>query len=461
MRFARLRRLILLSLALSATLPLPASPAGDRLADGLDEGGAGSGGAVRAERSPYRGHGTRYDYLPLNVFLGERLYLHSDRVGLKFDLDASRRADLFLAHRYEGTPLDKAATVLEGMALREQGTDLGIAYRMPAGGGTLSAELLRNVDGDSEGTELRLRYEFEHRRGTLRLWPQATLGWRDAKLNDYYYGVRAAEATAARPAYEAGAGLNLTLALYATYPLGRHVQLLGGLSATHWPGTVRNSPIVERGLQTAATLGLLFEHSPAPRDWAEPRGRPLWVKLYYGKASECDVAKIVRLVCNSTQTPEQTRVASVEVGRTLIERWNGWNMDLAGYVGLLHHDENGFQPDHWQVHAYFKPYWYGLPWRDRVKTRLGLGTGLSFAGRIPFIEARDQARRGETTSKLLTYLDPSIDFSLGDLIGSRALKDTYLGLGVSHRSGIFGLSRLLGNVDGGSNYIYAYLEFAL
>ena len=453
----RLTHLILLSLALC--LPVAASPAGDRLAEALPEGGAGSGGAVRAERSPYRGHGTRYDYLPLNLFLGERLYVHADRVGLKWDLDAARRVDLFLAHRYEGTPLDRAATVLEGMALREQGTDLGIGFRMPAAGGTLGAELLRNVDGASGGAELRLRYGLERRRGALRLWPQATLAWRDAKLNDYYYGVRAAEDEPGRPAYEAGAGLNLQLAIYATYPIGRHWQILGGIAATQWAATVRNSPIVERGLQTAATVGLLLEHSPQPRDWAETR--PLWLKFYAGKASECDVLQIVLLRCTSTQTPEHTRVASVEVGRTLIERWNGWNMDLAGYVGLLYHDENGYQPDHWQVNAYFKPYWYGLPWRERVKTRLGLGTGLSYAGRVTYMEARDGARRGGGTNKLLTYLDPSIDFSLGDLVGSRALKDTYLGLGVSHRSGIFGMSRLLGNVDGGSNYIYAYLEFAL
>ena len=457
MRRVHPSRLVLLSLAFAATCA--ASPSGDRFADALPEGGAGSGGAVRAERSPYRGTGLRYDYLPLNVFLGERVFVHSDRVGVKHDLDAARRVELFLAHRYEGTPLDRDSAVLAGMALREQGTDLGIAWRSRAAWGTLSAELLRNVDDASDGTELRLRYEFEHRRGNLRLWPQATLAWRDAKLNDYYYGVRAAESAPARPAYEAGDGFNLQLALYATYPLGRHLQLLGGVSATQWAGTVRNSPIAERGLQTAATLGLLYEHSPAPRDWAQTR--PLLVKLYYGKASECDVLQIALLRCTSTQTPEQTRVAAVEVGRTLIERWNGWNMDLAGYLGLLHHDENGFQPDHWQVNAYFKPYWYGLPWRDRVKTRLGLGTGLSYAGRVPQIEARDQARRGERTNKLITYLDPSIDVSLGDLIGSRALKGTYVGIGVSHRSGIFGLSRLLGNVDGGSNYIYTYVEFAL
>jgi outer membrane protein len=453
----RIARLILLSqLALT---PLAASPHGDRFDAALEAGGAGSGGAVRAERSPYVGDGVRYDYLPVNVYAGEHAYLHWDRVGLKLDVDAERHVDVFLAHRYEGTPLLRPPVSLAGMDLREQGTDLGFGYRRRMAWGTLGVELLHNVDDASRGSEARLRLVEEIRRGGLRLRPQAMLSWRDTKLNDYYYGVRAAEAGAARPAYVAGSGLNLELALYATYPLSRHWQLLGGVSATQWAGSVRASPIVENRLQAAATLGLLYEHSPQADAWSE--SRPLWVKLYYGKASECDVAQIVQLACTSTSTPEDTRVASIELGRTLIERLNGWNMDIAGYVGLLHHDENGFQPDHWQVNAYFKSFWYGLPWRERVKTRIGIGSGLSYAGRIPTIEARDQARRRKNTNKLITYLDPTVDVSLGDLVGSRALKNTFVGLGVSHRSGIFGLSRLLGNVDGGSNYIYTYIEFGI
>ena len=53
------------------------------------------------------------------------------------------------------------------------------------------------------------------------------------------------------------------------------------------------------------------------------------------------------------------------------------------------------------------------------------------------------------------------DISLGDLVGAKSMRDTYLGLGVSHRSGIFGNSRLFGNVNGGSNYIYSYLEWRM
>ena len=127
----------------------------------------------------------------------------------------------------------------------------------------------------------------------------------------------------------------------------------------------------------------------------------------------------------------------------------------------LHHDENGLQQDSWQLDAYIKVYYYGFPWSRYVRTRLGMGAGFSLAQRVPYVEERDQARRGRDTSKLLNYLDPSIDVSVGDLIGDTSLKDTYFGFGVSHRSGIFGSSQLLGNVNGGSNYIYSYFETKL
>ncbi|MGE3161608.1 MAG: MipA/OmpV family protein [Burkholderiales bacterium] len=439
--------------------PCAASAYGDRFEAVLDEPGAGSGGAVVAERSPYVGGGTRYDYLPVNIYAGEHAYLHSDRLGLKLDLGGARRVDAFLAHRFEGTPLDRLPASLAGMALREQGTDLGIGYRQRTAWGTFGAELLKNVDDASDGAELRLRWQQLWHRGRTRLWPQAMLAWRNSRLNDYYYGVRADEATASRPAYQAGSGLNLQIGLYASYALSAHWHVLAGVAATRWSDSVRDSPITVGGLQAAATLGLLYDHSPSSAAWS--RTPPLWVKFYAGKATECNLAHIVRLNCTSTQTPEQQRVTSLEIGRTLIERLNGWNVDIAGYVGLLHHDEKGYQPDFWQVNAYFKSFWYGFPWRDRVLTRVGIGSGLSYAGRVPWMEVRDQQRRGELVNKLVTYLDPTIDFSLGDLVGSRALKRTFVGLGVSHRSGIFGFSRLLGNVDGGSNYIYAYVEVGI
>jgi outer membrane protein len=41
------------------------------------------------------------------------------------------------------------------------------------------------------------------------------------------------------------------------------------------------------------------------------------------------------------------------------------------------------------------------------------------------------------------------------------LRETYFGLGVSHRSGIFGMAQIFDNVNGGSNYIYTYVEWRM
>jgi outer membrane protein len=89
---------------------------------------------------------------------------------------------------------------------------------------------------------------------------------------------------------------------------------------------------------------------------------------------------------------------------------------------------------------------------------MGFGFGISYASRIPFGEQRDQALRGRDTSKLLLYLDPTLDINLGDLLKVRELRETYVGVGASHRSGIFGSSRLFNSVNGGSNYLYLFVE---
>ncbi|MGQ0511605.1 MAG: MipA/OmpV family protein [Betaproteobacteria bacterium] len=424
-----------------------------------EPGGAGLGAAIRAERSPYVGAGTRYDLVPIYLYEGKYAYLHAYRAGLHLDKGSNHRFDVFLSHRFEGFPHDRTPPALAGMAEREPGIDAGASYEYRGKWGSVYAEGLRNITSASGGTELRLGYGTLWRHGRLSLRPHAMLALRNAKLNNYYYGVRPGEATATRPAYEPGAGSNLQLGLYGAYSLSERWRLLGGVSATRWPDRVRDSPIVADRTENAVMVGLMYDFSPDQAAW--PEARPLLLRVGAGRATDCDVAKVVRLVCTSTRTQDQTRVSMVEVGRPFIEGLNGWPLDIVGYVGLLHHDERGVQPGFWQVNAYMKGLWHGFPWSHRVMTRIGMGVGVSYAHGTSMLELRDEGRDGRKVSRLLNYLDPTIDFSVGDLIGAPSLKKLFAGLGVSHRSGIFGTSQLLGNVNGGSNYIYSYFEWEM
>lgn len=424
-----------------------------------EPGGAGLGAALRMERSPYKGAGTRNDLVPLYLYEGKFLYLHAYRVGLKLERGEPHRFDVFLSHRFEGFPYDRIPASIAGMAERQPGLDFGASYEYRQDWGATYAEVLHDATGASRGSELRLGYRYDWRSGRLTLRPQLQASLRDAKLNNYYYGVRANEATASRPAYEPGAGVNLQFSLYGAYALSERWRLLAGVSATRWPKGVRGSPVVEDRSERALMLGLMYDFSPDHKPW--PEKKPLLVRAYAGRATECDVAKVVRLVCTSTQTRDQTRVASIEIGRPFIERLNGWPFDIAGFVGLLRHEERGVLPDSTQLNAYMKGIWYGFPWSERVMTRIALGVGVSYANRVPLLELRDQEKNGRNTSRLLNYLDPTIDVSVGDLLGVPSLKRTFAGMGVSHRSGIFGTSQLLGNVSGGSNYIYSYIEWEM
>ncbi|HRO58125.1 MAG TPA: MipA/OmpV family protein [Burkholderiaceae bacterium] len=437
----------------------------DAIADLLVQpGSAGLGFLYRYEKSPYLGAGQRSDLLPLYLYEGERFFLNADRAGYKLFDDGIHRFDLFLSRRLEGFPQDDVPDVAEGMRPRNAGADLGLRYRRRFSWGTLRATALQDISNTSQGSELRLGYSYTWRSGRWTLRADLSMSFRDSRLNDYYYGVEPGEAAAARPAYASGSGSDYTVALYGTYRFLQNWRLIGGVALTVHDSAVRDSPIVRDGMQPAVFAGAVYDFGTATARWDDGDDVPTFVKVFYGRGAGegCHMVKIMNLSCTSLEHDQPSSITGVHLGGPFIERLNGWPLDFHGYVGLLYRNEmNDVQSDAWQIDAYMKVFYYGFPWSHRVKTRIGFGAGVSYASHVPSPEVTSQARRGRPTSKLLNYLDPTIDVSVGDLFGSQRLKETYFGIGISHRSGIFASSRLLGSVNGGSNYIYAYFETTL
>lgn len=449
--------------ALLAALPL-AAHAGPAATDVLVDflaipGSAGLGAIQRMDRPPYAGAQVTQDLVPLYMYEGSDVYLHATRAGIKLNQRPDHRVELFLDYRYEGHPTDHAPAILAGMAPRSSALQAGAAYRARSQFGNVDLEVMHDANNTSHGTEWRLGYNIDVHAGRLHLRPSWTVSRRNSTLNNYYYGVRPQEATSWRPAYQPGAGTDWTFALYGYYEMTERWRLLGGLGVTYLDPAVRASPLVADQPQVGALVGVAYDfgsHQPY-RD----AGAPVHLKLLGGRATECNFLPAVALRCGSTRTPGDTRIWGVELGRTLVERVNGWPLDFAAYVGTLVHDERGLRANGAQLNAQIKAYYYGLPWDRYVRTRIGFGAGFSLAQRVPLTEVQDQARRGRATSRLLNYLDPSVDINLGDLLRSQRLKHTVIGVGISHRSGIFGTSELLGNINGGSNYLYGFVETRL
>ena len=463
-QFQRLLAGVVLTAAgLSAMTPARADASLEPLTNILSvPGSAGLGVVTHFERSPYLEAGNRYDILPLYLYEGERFFLHANRGGVKLKKDDTQRLDLFVEQRLEGFPADRLPASLAGMATRDSGIDLGLSWRWRQPWGTVQAELLHDVGGFSKGSEFRLGYTYDWRSGPWSLRPSLSLALRDARLNNYYYGVQPSEATPGRAAYAPGAGINTSLGLFGSYDLSERWRLLAGVSATLLDRKVKDSPIVQKRLLPGVYVGAAYDFGGHQREWAQDNS-PTWFKLLYGKSTDdgCHLIKILTAQCLSTATVNPTSVSGIQVGKPFLHNVNGWPLDFVGYAGLTHHNERGLQANGVQLDLFMKAFYTGFPWSDRVKTRLGMGVGVSLAQRAPYIEASSQAASGKPSSRMLQYLDPTIDVSLGDLLGSRVLKDTFIGVGVSHRSGIFGSSRVLGNVNGGSNYLYTYVESAL
>jgi len=418
---------------------LNAFASSDPFTDLLPDGGAAVGYVLRYERSTYRDAPGAADQLPLYLYEGEHAYLHGTRAGLKLKGE-EWRFDAFIRYRFEGYTHDNRPDSTLGLAIREPGFDAGVALSRHASWGTPYVEYLRDVSQASEGTEVRVGYWNQWQRGRLTLRPHLMAAWRDAKLNQFYYGTGG---------YTAGEGVDLQAALYTSYALTESWNLIGALTATRRSSEITNSPLAQGGLQSELFFGFLYDFSPKQARWA-PASKPLIVKALYANSSDCDVLQIMRFNCTTRHTVDDTDIWAVHLGRKLIENAGGWPVDLAGFVGVQRHLEKSYGNDFWSVMAFFKAYWTKFPWDRWAHTRFGMGAGLSYSEQITQMELHDQGRRDRGTWKLLGYLDPSLDV--------RVARETYVGIGVSHRSGAFGKSEFLGNVNGGSNYIYVSIE---
>jgi len=422
---------------------LAARAQSDEYIDTLEPGGAAVGYNWRQQSSPYRDARTPQRSLdPIYLYEGDYAYLHGTRAGLKAS-SGVWRFDAFVAQRLEGFTHD---TLPEGSSgpPREPGFDVGMSVRYSAGWGSPYLELRQDASHRSRGSEARLGiWGNKWTSGYFHLRPHAVLSYRNAKLNQYYY--------------DADGGVDAELGLYGEYDLSRGWRLWMSTTAIRHSTAIYSSVLVDQRNEYSATLGILYDFSPNIRRWESPP-QPTIVRFIYGNSSDCDVGQVVRGKCTSRHTVDETDIWGIDLGKMLIQQPNGKPVAIAGFIGAQKHLERGNQRDFWAYKAYFKAYYWGFPWDKYLRTRFGIGAGLSYSEQIPVMEERDQAKDGKASYKLLNYLDPTIDIRLSDIWASPPARDVWLGVGVSHRSGMFGWSRQFGYVDGGSNYIYVFLE---
>lgn len=205
----------------------------------------------------YRGIDRDSFALPLVTYESKWLSLGIPSTDVKLYSNHAVSFRLRARFDFEGYSPDDSP-FLEGMEKRKRSIWTGGAFLWRNEIANVSAELLADAMGNSKGTRASLQMDRRFNVGNVGLTPRLGIEWYDRKFVDYYYGVKASEATALRAAYQGKSTTALSVGLRFDYsPAARHTVLLD-VGAKRLGSSIKDSPIVEKATQTMLGLGYLY-----------------------------------------------------------------------------------------------------------------------------------------------------------------------------------------------------------
>ncbi len=194
---------------------------------------------------------------PFPFYEGERLSFRFGSISYAIADVSGIRLALEGQPRFEGFDPTKSDALL-GMHKRNPAFDIG--FSLSSGGLWGQAQLRATADitGTHDGYEVSANYQYPIQSGRLTLVPSSSLDWRSKKLVDYYYGVRADESRAGRPAYIGRSGLSATVGLGVDYRLGEHWNVAAAADFTYLDDGIKDSPIIEKNHETSLFTALVY-----------------------------------------------------------------------------------------------------------------------------------------------------------------------------------------------------------
>ena len=133
---------------------------------------------------------------------------------------------------------------------RDYALELGIELLTDGRWGALQLAAFHDASGTHDGYEVRADYSFGWRKRRLYVEPSFGATYKSARLNDYYWGVTAAEAGNAVLPHAAADGVNWHARLFVGYQLNRHWAVSIVAEYERLNDEAAKSPIVrERGVR--------------------------------------------------------------------------------------------------------------------------------------------------------------------------------------------------------------------
>ncbi len=205
--------------------------------------------------NPYRGADSEIIPLPLLTYERERFFVRGTNVGYHLYKQKDLTLSLLGSYRMAGYDSGDSA-FLQGMADRDGTLEAGLQASLETSLGQFRATLLSDVLDEHNGHEAKLTFSKRFPLQNFFVSPSVSVIWQSGQLADYYYGVRATEATIARPAYQVDSSILMQLGLMMNYLFNERWSISGRIAVTRLADEISDSPIVEDDQVTSAFIGV-------------------------------------------------------------------------------------------------------------------------------------------------------------------------------------------------------------
>ena len=221
-----------------------------------------AGAGVIITKEPYKGMDAESQGIPFFLYRTERFSLYGPMMSYSLFSEEGWEIDAVAKVRFEGYEEDDSR-FLQGMDDRKWTLEMGSSLSKNFLGGKITADLTADVLNEHKGHELGFSYSYDFRGAfknpALILTPNIGLNYRSRNLNDYYYGVRASEATVTRPEYNVGDSTGLTTGLSINYIYSEKLNLMAMVSFEWLGSEIKNSPIVDEDHIESYLFGIMYK----------------------------------------------------------------------------------------------------------------------------------------------------------------------------------------------------------
>jgi outer membrane protein len=218
------------------------------------------GAAAIWSASPYRDYDNKALPVPVIGYEGRHFFLRGIVLGYRLlGTDNSELAVIASPDPNRFLARDSDDPRLRRLSDRNVSGLAGLSWRLYGNWGIIQATAQKELTGHGGGEVADLGYEFPLREGRFTLTPGAGLTYSSSALNDYYYGIRAREVAGSGLAgYRPGAAASPYFKLGLVYNLTRSWLLIANYRLAVLPGTLKDSPMVDRDFTESYLAGVSY-----------------------------------------------------------------------------------------------------------------------------------------------------------------------------------------------------------